>query len=87
MATVIEILELSGVPTLCASKATREEAHLKVGEVIANALQVLSALVKTSSLSLFSLVDATQEEAPLKGKSWPRLCRCCPPLCPSNLLK
>ena len=41
MATVVEILELSGVPTLCASKATREEAHLKVGEVIAKALQVL----------------------------------------------
>ena len=39
MATVVEILELSGVPTLCASKATKEEAHLKVGEVIARALQ------------------------------------------------
>ena len=40
MATVVEVLELSGVPTLCASKATHEEAHSKVGEVIAKALQV-----------------------------------------------
>ena len=47
MATVVEILELSGVPTLCASKATREEAYLKVGEVIAKALQVLPTPVTT----------------------------------------
>ena len=40
MATVVEILELSGVPTLCAARATHAEAGKKIGAILADALQV-----------------------------------------------
>ena len=39
-ATVIEILEDAGVPSLCLASASSENAHRKVGEVLAEAVQV-----------------------------------------------
>ena len=73
MATVIEILELSGVPTLCASKATKEESQLRVGEVIAKALQVhyLCVYVQaTPSIGLHQLMIAlcTRGHAHMQGR-------------------
>ena len=40
MATVVEMLELSGVPALCAARAAPHESGMKIGAILADALQV-----------------------------------------------
>jgi hypothetical protein len=49
-ATLLELLEAQGLPPLCVTMATKDDAHRKLGDVMAEAVKV-SAFAGVRALS------------------------------------